>query len=171
MRDPCSRPFGGVSASDGQGPGALLQTPVAQSSVASTAWESAHGNNRFSQVQRRPRIGPSRDRLASGSRRSTPRQPSSRSRGELDAAALNSLVETFDDAIAHDDSDVVVDLADVDFIGAAWIGTLVRSRASLHAQDRELTVRSPSRVVHRLLDLCGLSYLIEPSAASSVARA
>ncbi len=81
--------------------------------------------------------------------------------GEFDAAALNSLFETFDDALTYDDSDVVVDLADVDFIGATWIGTLVRSRALLHAQDRELTVRSPSRVVHRLLDLCGLSYLIE----------
>jgi anti-sigma B factor antagonist len=83
-------------------------------------------------------------------------------RGELDAAALNSLVETFADAIALDDSDVVVDLADVDFIGAAWIGTLVRSRAVLKSQHRELTLRSPSRVVHRLLDLCGLSYLIDP---------
>lgn len=83
-------------------------------------------------------------------------------RGELDAAALNSLVATFDDAIAHDDSDVVVDLADVQFIGAAWIGTLVRSRAALNSQHREMTVRSPSRVVYRLFDLCGLSYLIEP---------
>ena len=82
-------------------------------------------------------------------------------RGELDAAALNTLVDTFDDAIAQDDSDVVVDLADVEFIGAAWIGALIRSRAALRAQDRELTVRSPSRVVYRLLDLCGLSYLIE----------
>ena len=82
--------------------------------------------------------------------------------GELDAAALNSLLQTFDDAIARDDSDVVVDLAAVEFIGAAWIGTLVRSRARLQAQDRELTVRSPSRVVYRLLDLCGLSYLVEP---------
>ena len=82
--------------------------------------------------------------------------------GELDAAALNTLLQTFDAAIARDRSDVVVDLAAVDFIGAAWIGTLVRSRARLHAQDRELTVRSPSRVVNRLLDLCGLSYLIEP---------
>ena len=69
---------------------------------------------------------------------------------------------TFDDAIAQDDSDVVVDLAEVEFIGAAWIGTFVRSRACLAAQDRELTLRSPSRVVYRLLDLCGLSYLIEP---------
>jgi anti-anti-sigma factor len=83
-------------------------------------------------------------------------------RGELDAAALISLVDTFDDAIAQDDSDIVVDLADVDFLGAAWIGTLVRSRAVLHAQDRELTLRSPSRVVFRLLELCGLSYLTEP---------
>ena len=82
--------------------------------------------------------------------------------GELDAAALNTLVGTFDDAIAQDDSDVVVDLAEVDFIGAAWIGTLVRSRASLRAQDRELTLRAPSRVVYRLLEMCGLSYLIEP---------
>jgi len=84
-------------------------------------------------------------------------------RGELDAAALNALVDSFDEAIAHDDSDVVVDLADVDFIGAAWIGTLVRSRACLQAQHRELTLRSPSRVVYRLFELCGLSYLIEPS--------
>ncbi len=84
--------------------------------------------------------------------------------GELDAAALNRLVETFDDAIARDHSDVVVDLAQVEFIGAAWIGTLVRSRARLEAQHRELTLRSPPRVVHRLLELCGLAYLIEPDA-------
>jgi anti-sigma B factor antagonist len=83
-------------------------------------------------------------------------------RGELDAAALNALAATFDDAIARDSSDVVVDLAEVDFIGAAWIGTLVHTRAVLRAQDRELTVRSPSHVVNRLFDLCGLSYLIEP---------
>jgi anti-anti-sigma factor len=82
--------------------------------------------------------------------------------GELDSASLNSLVRQFDEAIAHADADVVVDLADVQFIGAAWIGTLVRSRAVLRAQDRDLTLRSPSRVVNRLLDLCGLSYLIEP---------
>src|SRR3954447_17608886 len=55
--------------------------------------------------------------------------------GELDAAALNSLVESFDDAIEQDDSDVVIDLAGVDFIGAAWIGTFVRSRAYLATQD------------------------------------
>lgn len=83
-------------------------------------------------------------------------------RGELDAAALNSLVDTFDEAITQDGGDVVVDLADVEFIGAGWIGTLVRSRARLEMQDRELTLRSPPRVVHRLLDLCGLGYLIEP---------
>ena len=82
-------------------------------------------------------------------------------KGELDSAALNSLVDEFSDAIARDDSDVVVDLADVEFIGAAWIGTLVRSRAVLRAQNRDLTLRSPSGVVNRLLDLCGLSYLIE----------
>jgi hypothetical protein len=38
----------------------------------------------------------------------------------------------------------------------------VRSRADLQAQDRALTLRAPSRVAGRLLDLCGLSYLVEP---------
>ncbi len=84
--------------------------------------------------------------------------------GELDAAALSLLVESFDDAIGRDGSDVVVDLAEVEFIGAGWIGTLVRSRARLEAQDRALTLRAPPRVVHRLLELCGLGYLIEPNA-------
>ncbi|MDQ1478285.1 MAG: hypothetical protein QOE62_3514 [Actinomycetota bacterium] len=84
-------------------------------------------------------------------------------RGELDAAALSSLVESYDDAIEQDESDVVIDLAGVDFIGAAWIGTFVRSRAYLESHDRALTVRAPSQVAHRLLDLCGLAYLIEPT--------
>lgn len=88
-------------------------------------------------------------------------------RGELDAAALNQLVETFDDAITRDESDVVVDLAEVDFIGAGWIGTLVRSRARLEAQNRELVLRSPPQVIHRLLELCGLAYLIEPASHST----
>jgi anti-anti-sigma factor len=83
-------------------------------------------------------------------------------RGELDAAALNGLVDAFDEAIAQDDSDVVVDLAGVEFIGAAWMGTLVRSRTFLQSQDRVLTLRSPSRGVNRIFDLCGLSYLMEP---------
>ncbi len=83
-------------------------------------------------------------------------------KGELDAAALNSLVGSFDAAITRDASDVVVDLAGVEFIGAGWIGTLVRSYARLEAQDRGLSLRSPSHVVCRLLELCGLAYLIEP---------
>jgi anti-anti-sigma factor len=91
-------------------------------------------------------------------------------RGELDAAALSSLAESFDDAIAQDDSDVVIDLAGVDFIGAAWIGAFVRSRADLQAQDRALTLRAPSRVAVRLLDLCGLSYLVEPESRTSESR-
>ena len=82
--------------------------------------------------------------------------------GELDAAALNTLVAAFDQAIAHAGSDVVVDLAGVEFIGAAWIGTLVRSRTLLQSQDRVLTLRSAPRGVNRILDLCGLSYLMEP---------
>jgi anti-anti-sigma factor len=91
-------------------------------------------------------------------------------RGELDEAALSSLVESFDDAIEQDESDVVIDLAGVEFIGAAWIGTFVRTRAYLASRDRALTVRAPSHVAHRLLDLCELSHLIEPTPGRSGAQ-
>ncbi len=84
-------------------------------------------------------------------------------RGELDAAALESLAERFDRAVASGDADVVVDLAEVEFIGAAWIGVLVRARSRLDAQQRGLTVRSPSRAARRVFELCGLSYLTEPA--------
>jgi anti-anti-sigma factor len=89
-------------------------------------------------------------------------------RGELDAAALYTLADTFADAMRQSDSDVVIDMAGVDFIGAAWIGALVRTRASLAAEERALTVRTPSRVANRLLELCGLSHLIEPVSVDSV---
>ncbi|HEV7525817.1 MAG TPA: STAS domain-containing protein [Acidimicrobiia bacterium] len=83
-------------------------------------------------------------------------------KGELDSAALNLLVDAFDAAVGRDDTDVIVDLAEVDFIGAAWLGTIVKSRAVLRAQHRNLMLRAPSDVARRLLDLCGLEYLVEP---------
>jgi len=82
-------------------------------------------------------------------------------RGELDSAALEALDEAFDEALTQDDADIVVDLAGVDFMGADWIGKLVRTRTRLESQDRDLTLRSPSQIVRRLLDLCDLTYLIE----------
>jgi anti-anti-sigma factor len=81
--------------------------------------------------------------------------------GEHDIATQSALNATLADAISADQSDVVVDLSGVTFMAGATIDELVRGRAVLQIQCRSLTVRSPSRCARRLLDLCGLTDLVE----------
>lgn len=83
--------------------------------------------------------------------------------GEHDIATVFVLADTLARAIAVGGGDVVVDLSQVGFIGAATIDLLVRSKDLLGQQSRTLTVRSPSRRAIRLLDLCGLLGLVETS--------
>ena len=82
-------------------------------------------------------------------------------RGEHDASTVSALWETIDQAIALDDSDVVVDLSGVEFMGSATVGVIIRARESLRPRARALTLRSPSRCAQRLLDLYGLAELID----------
>lgn len=85
--------------------------------------------------------------------------------GEHDIATLPLLTDTLTRAISADDTDLVVDLSAVTFLSAATIDELVRGRNTLHLQARNLTLRSPSRCASRLLDLCGLTGLVEPDDA------
>jgi len=82
--------------------------------------------------------------------------------GEHDVSTLLVLTDTLAGAISADDADLVVDLSEVTFIGAASFDELIRGRAILRQQSRTLTLRSPSRCARRLLDACGFSDLIEP---------
>jgi anti-sigma B factor antagonist len=82
--------------------------------------------------------------------------------GEHDIATLPLVTELLAGAIATGDTEVVVDLSGVTFIGAATIDELIRSRNRLWLQSRTLTLRSPSRFARRVLDLCGLTDLVEP---------
>ena len=81
--------------------------------------------------------------------------------GEHDIATLAELSEALARGIALDDAEVVVDLSGVEFMAAATASVIVRARDFLRARSRELTVRSPSRCARRLLDVCGLTGLIE----------
>jgi anti-anti-sigma factor len=83
--------------------------------------------------------------------------------GEHDIATLAELSRAIAGAIALDDADVVVDLSGVEFMGAATATVIERARDFLRARSRELTVRAPSRCARRLLDLCGLTGLVEPA--------
>jgi anti-sigma B factor antagonist len=83
-------------------------------------------------------------------------------RGEHDVSTVAALSETMARAIARDDADLVVDLSEVQFMGAATVGVIVRARELLELRSRSLTLRSPSRCARRILDLCGHADLLDP---------
>jgi anti-anti-sigma factor len=88
-------------------------------------------------------------------------------RGEHDVSTVDALSETLAGAMAIGDCDLVVDLSEVEFMGAATIGVLVRARELLQSRSRSLVLRSPSRCARRILDLCGQGDLLEPRRADA----
>jgi anti-sigma B factor antagonist len=82
--------------------------------------------------------------------------------GEYDIATAVVLGATLANASSRDDADLVVDLSGVTFIDAATIGVLIRGGNGLRRESRSLTLRSPSRWARRLLDIWGLTALVEP---------
>lgn len=82
--------------------------------------------------------------------------------GELDIATVALLAETLATASSLDDADQIVDLSRVTFLDAMTIGVLIGHRNGLLRQSRSLMLRCPSNVAWRVLDLCGLTALLEP---------
>jgi anti-anti-sigma factor len=82
--------------------------------------------------------------------------------GEADRATLHVVKEALADVIADRDGDVVVDLAQMDFIDTAALRVVLRARETLEAAGRQLTLRSPSRSAGRLLGVLGLGPLAGP---------
>jgi hypothetical protein len=71
-------------------------------------------------------------------------------------------------AIARDNADVVVDMSDVQFMGAATVGVLIRARELLRTRSRSLVVRSPSWCARRVLELCGDTGLLDRAEAAAL---
>jgi anti-anti-sigma factor len=90
-------------------------------------------------------------------------------RGEHDISTLPALREIMLRAIEHDDPDLTLDLSEVTFIDAATVGTIIRTLEFLRFWSRSLTLRSPSRCVRRVLELCDLVDLGRSEATGSVA--
>jgi len=84
--------------------------------------------------------------------------------GEQDIATVGMLADTLANVASVDDADLIVDLSGVTFMSTATIDELILSRNLLLGRSRNLTLRSPSKCAGRLLDLCGLACLVEPSA-------
>jgi anti-anti-sigma factor len=82
--------------------------------------------------------------------------------GEHDIATVSDLAATLAKASSADGGDLIVDLSEVTFISSATVDLLVTHWNSLRRQSRTLTLRSPSKFTRRVLDICGLTRLIEP---------
>lgn len=95
-----------------------------------------------------------------------------RLRGDQDISTDDALCRTLARAIALDDSALVIDLSEVEFMGLSTLAVIVRARTLLRTWSRSLTVRSPSASARRLIGICGLNDLLGPQEArSSRARA
>lgn len=83
--------------------------------------------------------------------------------GDVGVSSTLLLADAMATLLSLPDGDVVVDLADVEFIDIAAIRVLDLGRQRLLRQGRELTFRSPSRLCIVLLDLFGLASRVESS--------
>jgi anti-anti-sigma factor len=87
--------------------------------------------------------------------------------GEADRATLHVVEDALADVIAGGEGDVVVDLAQTEFMDAAALRTILRARETLEGTGRDLTLRSPSRSTARLLGVFGLGHLAGPSRSTA----
>ncbi len=92
-------------------------------------------------------------------------------RGEHDAATAPSVSVVFAQALASRVPDVIVDLSEVRFMGAATVRIILEAREVLLMRGAVFSLRSPSVAALRTLQACGLGDLLQPDFAgrSSVA--
>ena len=81
--------------------------------------------------------------------------------GEADVSTRAALCEVLCRVVALQAGDVVIDLSQSTFIDSATVRALASAYQLLDGQGRRLTFRSPSRLAVRVLDVFGLTDLIE----------
>jgi anti-anti-sigma factor len=89
----------------------------------------------------------------------TPRSEA-RLRGALDTTTSGQLVALVDQLIADGHRDLVLDLAEVDFMGAAGLRVLVGADDALRAAGGGLVLRNVPRIVRRILEITELDRTI-----------
>jgi len=84
-------------------------------------------------------------------------------RGDADIATLPIVVEALACAIADHNGDVIVDLAETEFIDTAGLRAILRAKGVLAGGERRLTLRSPSPIDTLFLEVLGLGHLVTPA--------
>ena len=87
--------------------------------------------------------------------------------GEHDLSTVHVVAAALAEVIARDDADVLVDLSGVTFLGVVAIDVLDRSREILERRARTLRLRGLSAVTTRVLGICGLEHLVDPTDATA----
>ena len=77
-------------------------------------------------------------------------------RGELDASTAARLRDSLAGLIGEGSPRIVVDLADVSFMGASALGVLVDAGKRLRRDDGKLLLRSAPPSVQKMLQITGL---------------
>lgn len=80
--------------------------------------------------------------------------------GELDAYTAPQLRKVLDEILDGSVPSLVVDLRATSFIDSTGLGVLVGAARKARSQDSELVLDSPTRSVHRVLQITGLTLSI-----------
>jgi len=83
--------------------------------------------------------------------------------GEHDLSSVVSLSETIARTMSLDEADVVIELSGVTYLNSATIHLILRAHDWLQQHARSLALRSPSPIARRILEVCELDDLIEPT--------
>ena len=81
-------------------------------------------------------------------------------RGELDIGTATRLTEALDAAVRESVGAFVVDLCDVEFVDSSGVNVLVRARAVLGREARELVVVCPPGPARRIFEVAGIADLL-----------
>jgi anti-anti-sigma factor len=82
-------------------------------------------------------------------------------RGEADVSTRPVISDVLSRVIAMRSGDVVIDLAQLDFIDTATVRVMAEAQRLLDVCGRTLTFRSPSRLAVQVMAVFGLTHLIE----------
>lgn len=81
--------------------------------------------------------------------------------GEHDLSSVEELMQAIATAVDSGRSDLIFDLSRVEFMDSTVINQLVRACTRLGAEGRSARVRDPSPAARSVLEICGLSRLVE----------
>ncbi len=81
-------------------------------------------------------------------------------RRDADICTLPAIVRVLAEVTANRTGNVVVDLSETEFIDTAALRSVLRARATLASEGRDLQLRAPSRTTRRALALFGLSGIV-----------